>query len=514
MTTSGAVLSSDIDTGVAALKSGQYSNALNLLIPLANGGNSEAQRIVGEMCYNGQGMKRDAAASFKWTEIAAEDGNKIAQYNLGYLYEKGEGTQASLTQAINWYTKSAIQGYPSAQHKLGDLYAATDRSKAIYWYDSAQQSGDEVARKKFSALSSEKYADLVASRAREYSREQAEEQARREENEREARSRREEQEARDAEDRQSSRQASANLGAQIINGINQNFAILPTIDRQTNAAYAETNRRLAAQTAERNRASAERDEREAERRRDAARERAAREEAARDTRARAVASQPEPPKYQPQVVVLPKADLVCKPGWTWYDSTGTGAKGGTCYKNTQGQTQTQVASNTNSSTGSGSNSNSGSDQQPSASGTTTRTQTSDSSGSNSQSDPSGSTTPTRQPPKVEWGPIQLEALAICRKSEKNGKWWCDGPGQDLIIFDSPTVEDALVGVGCDSGIASVGGTTKDGKKAEVYRCGYGLRSYDRNIAKIHGLVNVQRSYMCPKNHGDHCTDFYDGQDKR
>ena len=47
-----------------------------------------------------------------------------------------------------------------------------------------------------------------------------------------------------------------------------------------------------------------------------------------------------------------------------------------------------------------------------------------------------------------------------------------------------------------------------------YRCGFGLRSYDRNIAKIHRVVTAPRSYMCPKYHGGKCTDFYNGQDKR
>ncbi len=54
-----AALGAEFDEGMRALKSEQYSEALKILVPLANSGNDEAQRVIGEMCYNGQGMKRD-----------------------------------------------------------------------------------------------------------------------------------------------------------------------------------------------------------------------------------------------------------------------------------------------------------------------------------------------------------------------------------------------------------------------------------------------------------------------
>jgi hypothetical protein len=307
------------------------------------------------------------------------------------------------------------------------------------------------------------------------------------------------------DEQQSTREYNAAIGAQILQRGAENAAILNNIDRQTYAAVADSNRVLAEQAEERNRARAERDEREAERRRDEAEhERAARAEAERSARAGAEDSSYEPPKYQPQVVTLPTFDLACPPGSTWHNAEGTGARGGTCYGDSQAQGQTET----------GSNANSSSDTPLADAGTSSRPQTPHSSGENSRSDRPGPATSERQPPKTEWGPIQLEALAICRKSEKNGKWWCDGPGQDDIIFDSPTVEDALESVGCSPATSAAGGTTKDGKQGDVYRCGYGLRSYDRNIAKIHRLVTAQRSYICPKNDIAKCTDFYDGQDKR
>lgn len=143
----------ELDIGNSLLQAERYSEALKRLLPLANSGNDEAQRLVGEMCYHGQGVPQDAIASFKWNELAAEGGNRIAQYNLGYLYENGQGVSASRTQAINWYAKAANQEYAPAQRKMGDL--SSDLDKSIYWYGQARLNGDEQAGKKFARLSSE-----------------------------------------------------------------------------------------------------------------------------------------------------------------------------------------------------------------------------------------------------------------------------------------------------------------------------------------------------------------------
>lgn len=73
---------------------------------------------------------------------------------------------------------------------------------------------------------------------------------------------------------QSNSEYYASLGAELQQRYAEDAALLNKMHSQTNAAYAETNRRLAAQATERDRARAERDEREADRRRDADRSRA------------------------------------------------------------------------------------------------------------------------------------------------------------------------------------------------------------------------------------------------
>lgn len=144
--------SGELENGIKALEAQHYSEALNILLPLANSGNAEAQRLIGEMSFNGQGMKKNTTAAFKWNELSAASGNATAQFNLGYLYEHGEGVQKSNINALEWYTKAALQDYVPAERKLGDLYATTDRDKAIYWYDKARIAGDKAAYEGFSKL--------------------------------------------------------------------------------------------------------------------------------------------------------------------------------------------------------------------------------------------------------------------------------------------------------------------------------------------------------------------------
>lgn len=282
----------ELSDGLRAVKSGQYADALSILVPLANSGDDEAQRVVGEMCFKGQGMKRDVFAAFKWTEISAAGRNKIAQYNLGYLYEKGEGVAASRALAIEWYTKAAVQGYVAAQGKLGDIYQASEIDQSIYWYGKASENGDDVARSNFSRLSAQRNIEIEQQRMRDWEKQRPEREAAAAQKrmevqalQQEAQIARDERARRDAHDWQSQREANASLGAYIAQKGAENARILQRVDRQTNAAINESNRVLAAQAAERDRARAERQEQ------DASRARAQRERLADDQRSAQLAEQ-------------------------------------------------------------------------------------------------------------------------------------------------------------------------------------------------------------------------------
>lgn len=138
--------------GIGALGAKQYPEALRILTPLADGGDDEAQRLLGEMIFNGQGVKKNPAAAAIWTKLSAENGNRVGQYNMGYLHEQGAGVAQSPREAVAWYTRSARQQYVLAQRRLGEIYEASDMKQAQYWYDQARMNGDEVSLRRYEAL--------------------------------------------------------------------------------------------------------------------------------------------------------------------------------------------------------------------------------------------------------------------------------------------------------------------------------------------------------------------------
>lgn len=279
------------------------------------------------------------------------------------------------------------------------------------------------------------------------------------------------------EERNSPRPAEQSIGAQILQRGAENAALLNKIDRQTNAAVADSNRVRAAQAAERDRARAER---EAERRRDAEREREARADAERKSRV-AVAN-PEPPKYLPQVATISGGNA----GGTANSASNAG---GRLPADGAGTARPPVAAGTGSSA---------------------------EANANAQKSTTSDSKKPKPPAKVEWGPVKLEAIAICRQSTKNKKWACDGALDNQTLVDEPTLESALGRQHCSGGTLAAGGPVIDGLQWDAYRCGHSLGAGDYDVAKKHGLITARRSYICPANQlGDgRCTTAYDGQDKR
>lgn len=59
---------------------------------------------------------------FNSVQAAATNGDSVAQYNLGNIYYEGLGVRRSHKKAMEWWNKSSLQGYAPAQYNLGELY--------------------------------------------------------------------------------------------------------------------------------------------------------------------------------------------------------------------------------------------------------------------------------------------------------------------------------------------------------------------------------------------------------
>jgi hypothetical protein len=310
-----------------------------------------------------------------------------------------------------------------------------------------------------------------------------------------------------ANEEQSTKEAWASLGRQIQQRGNETAAMLAKVDRDTNAAYAETNRRLAEQARERDRARAEREASDEQRRRDAENERDAerRRVAERDkeranriasdrlTIAKVQESKQALPTYEAPVPTLGKVRDVCPPG-----SSPARHSNGVAVVNPPTAICVQDAVPQDSA----SNSSASANARPIAQderivSNTTRADMTD---------------PKK---KVVWGPVKQEMIAICRQSAKTKKWVCNGSLDNQIIVDEPTLESALARQHCAGGTWASGGPIIDGLKWEVYACGHSLGAGDYDVTPRYGIVTAKRSYICPANQlGDgRCETIYAGQDK-
>nr|WP_321501211.1 hypothetical protein [uncultured Dethiosulfovibrio sp.] len=98
--------------------------------------------IVG-VCYGAQGLV-DVADSreFKSVQELAQSGNSDAQRVLGEAYSAGYLVGRDESEALKWLTLSAKQGNPSAQLSLASLYSRMgDERTASMWLERARVNG-------------------------------------------------------------------------------------------------------------------------------------------------------------------------------------------------------------------------------------------------------------------------------------------------------------------------------------------------------------------------------------
>lgn len=88
------------------------------LLKEAEGGNVNAQRVLGWTYELGVGVNKDAAEAVKWYRKAAEQGVAGAQNNLGYMYKDGDGVIKDLVEAHAWFNVAGANGVDGAKNNL------------------------------------------------------------------------------------------------------------------------------------------------------------------------------------------------------------------------------------------------------------------------------------------------------------------------------------------------------------------------------------------------------------
>ncbi|CAB4397289.1 unnamed protein product [Rhizophagus irregularis] len=147
--------------------------AFKYYLKAAKGGSSDAENNLGDCYKNGIGISKDENKAFEWYAKAAKGGNSDAENNLSICYINGIGTEINLEKAIYWCNKAAENGNGASQYSLGVCYEIgivvkkdedktlewnakegntieikKDLEKAMYWYNKAAESGNEIAQYK------------------------------------------------------------------------------------------------------------------------------------------------------------------------------------------------------------------------------------------------------------------------------------------------------------------------------------------------------------------------------
>ena len=103
----------EIEAARDLMEAGEYQAAMEQLVPAADAGNADAEKLIGVMYAMGLGVERDDRRAFDWYLRAAMKGHPGAQTGVAWYYETGRGVTApDLVRAYAWYALSAIGGDP------------------------------------------------------------------------------------------------------------------------------------------------------------------------------------------------------------------------------------------------------------------------------------------------------------------------------------------------------------------------------------------------------------------
>lgn len=125
--------------------------ALDLLRPAADEGDTEAAMLLGTVYLYGNGIQPDYDAARRYLEMAAKDGRRDALYNLGSIHDKAIGVPRDTRQAIRWFSLAADQRDAQAQLNLALFHLhgdgmERDLGAARQWLERAAGNGNKRAR--------------------------------------------------------------------------------------------------------------------------------------------------------------------------------------------------------------------------------------------------------------------------------------------------------------------------------------------------------------------------------
>ena len=139
----------DYQKGLEAYNVGDYATALKEWRPLAEQGDMVAQKELGNMYRNGQGVPHNNITAARWVRLSAEQGYAEAQKTLARYYEYGSGVPRDYAEALRWYSLAAEQGDVRAQMTVAYMYyngsdIPQDFTESLRWFSLVAEQGDDA----------------------------------------------------------------------------------------------------------------------------------------------------------------------------------------------------------------------------------------------------------------------------------------------------------------------------------------------------------------------------------
>ncbi len=127
--------------GTAAYESKDYGKALQLLVPVAQQGNAQAQRLLGSMYLQGMGTPQNETDAAKWFRLAAAQGDGASMQSLASLLIQGRGVQYDVEEATQWFRRAqevaqaALAKTPADEGTSASLPAAQESVRSCTYPD-------------------------------------------------------------------------------------------------------------------------------------------------------------------------------------------------------------------------------------------------------------------------------------------------------------------------------------------------------------------------------------------
>ena len=112
-----------IDDSLAMARQGEFVRASNLIVDLANNGDSTAQYVL-SMYFRDPNALNIPEVGEMWLMRAAENNNAKAQYDLGWRLAAGwkNDTVEDIMEMIYWFERATFNGSDDAYANLATLY--------------------------------------------------------------------------------------------------------------------------------------------------------------------------------------------------------------------------------------------------------------------------------------------------------------------------------------------------------------------------------------------------------